>query len=518
MRSFTYCLVPSAALIVAAIGGAAPATQSAETSAASAFQQAKADGVDLGGIVETLRHRVERRGGRLVAEDPRYRLELSSAGFVLRLRDTSKAPRQRRGRSELSTRLNSRPIKRHPRGSVVLFDQSAPLGITLSRIRASTGDLELQQIGWKRDQNHAERTLAPGLRERLTAKEGRLNWELRLDRPPNGKTRLSVEAHVRAAGHPRRIGNSWQWPLAGRRALRVGELKVSDTNGRRVPGGSLRARGDQLVIDVPSPRSTTHYPLKVDLVVSPEYPASEAVYLRAAGSDQEAPSAAWSGDQYLVVWHTYGVDSLIDVYGARVTADGEVLDPAGIPIGTRSSYQQNPAVASDGEDFLVVWEDYYQPFRVVVSGARVDHEGTVLDSLPIDVSPPESEALAPSLAWDGTNYFVAWFDFRNETDDLYGARVSSDGTVLDETHRRFLGTRRPVGTGRRLERDRVPSGLGGHSRCRHRRLRIARNRGGRGSRSLWDPRLDSAAGSGLHHRRLERRDLPRRLGRRAQHD
>src|SRR5438034_5420600 len=57
-----------------------------------------------------------------------------------------------------------------------------------------------------------------------------------------------------------------------------------------------------------------------------------------APDDQEEPSVVANGNGYFVVWadkRSYG-STEYDIYGARVSSAGEVLDPGGIPICTRS--------------------------------------------------------------------------------------------------------------------------------------------------------------------------------------
>ena len=50
----------------------------------------------------------------------------------------------------------------------------------------------------------------------------------------------------------------------------------------------------------------------------------------------------------------------------------------------------------------------------------------------IDTSGLQAESI-PSVAFDGTNFLVVWQDNRNDdsTPDIYGARVTPQGTVLD---------------------------------------------------------------------------------------
>ena len=150
-----------------------------------------------------------------------------------------------------------------------------------------------------------------------------------------------------------------------------------------------------------------------------------------AEDDQWTTAIAFDGANHLVVWEDDRDDTLFNIYGARVTPQGMVLDPAGIPISTAENDQLTPAVAFDGAGFFVAWEDY----RTGVSdiyGARVTAQGTVLDLDGIPVSTATNVQLFPALAFDGQNVLATWGDFRSVSSfDIYGARVTSDGTVLD---------------------------------------------------------------------------------------
>jgi hypothetical protein len=135
---------------------------------------------------------------------------------------------------------------------------------------------------------------------------------------------------------------------------------------------------------------------------------------------------AWNGDLFLVVWADERDSSLTqsDIYAARVTATGAVLDPGGIPIARSGTGETVPAAASDGTNFFVVWE------AVGIHGVRVNPQGEVLDPEPIQVSSANG---APSIAWNGQHYLVAWSQFAVGRADLdvFGTRITAAGQVVD---------------------------------------------------------------------------------------
>ncbi len=153
---------------------------------------------------------------------------------------------------------------------------------------------------------------------------------------------------------------------------------------------------------------------------------------------QETPAVAYDGTNYLVAWADGRAGGASDIYGARVTSAGTVLDPSGIAISTGESYEGEPAVAFDGANYLVVWDDRRSGRLPDVYGARVTPEGVLLDSAGIPISVDTSAQWSVDLASDGHNFLVVWCDSRNgEYEygkyDIYGARVTSTGEVLDTT-------------------------------------------------------------------------------------
>jgi hypothetical protein len=160
-------------------------------------------------------------------------------------------------------------------------------------------------------------------------------------------------------------------------------------------------------------------------LVGPEVAPDAPVY-----QDAQEADAAFDGTNYLVVW-THRTATGDDVYGTRVSASGEILDPAGFVISAGTTNETAPAVAFDGTNYLVVWQDHRLGSGNIFA-ARVAPSGTVLDPNGFPLDTDADQQRTPAVAFDGTNYLVAWSDRRSGLKwDIYGVRVAPGGAVLD---------------------------------------------------------------------------------------
>src|SRR5215203_2658288 len=151
-----------------------------------------------------------------------------------------------------------------------------------------------------------------------------------------------------------------------------------------------------------------------------------------APAQQVLPAVAFDGTNYLVVWQDRRTDDVYDIYGARVTPAGVVLDAGGIPIATAAGEQTAADVAFDGTNYLVTWTDGSGSSGPEVYGARVTTAGTLLDPDGILISIAGSSQSSAAVAFDGTNYLITWEDGRvDPSNDIWAARVSPAGIVLD---------------------------------------------------------------------------------------
>lgn len=160
----------------------------------------------------------------------------------------------------------------------------------------------------------------------------------------------------------------------------------------------------------------------------------------------DTPSVASAGTDYLAVWSTMNADGGIDITGTRITPDGSILDPQGLPIANTPVFEFGPVVSSNGDTYFVAWEesDQQPAWRVRIfpyflsfdseriRGALVSRAGTTLDAGVLQLSPPSGERGSASIGTNGTDYLVAWQDKRSGLSfDIYGARVTADGVVQD---------------------------------------------------------------------------------------
>jgi hypothetical protein len=153
---------------------------------------------------------------------------------------------------------------------------------------------------------------------------------------------------------------------------------------------------------------------------------------------QQEAVAASAGDVTLVVWSQHAPDGNRNIRGARIRkSDGALLDatPLCIACGPGSEYE--PAVASNGTDFLVSWDDIPSFFPRMMSVRVRGSDGAVLGPARVLRDAPLVNYRS-SIASDGSNYLVVWkgYDerlcggrFCGYDAHILGARVSSvDGS------------------------------------------------------------------------------------------
>jgi hypothetical protein len=165
--------------------------------------------------------------------------------------------------------------------------------------------------------------------------------------------------------------------------------------------------------------------------VTPNCDSINSIVISAATNIQFMADATFGGGNYMVVWTDYRSGSAYQIYGSRVSAAGTVLDPSGIELGpsTAASYQYYPSVGYNGTRYFVVWGYYSSPYAV--TGRFVNTNGTLYGDT-IRIASATSYVYGTRIAYDGTNFMIAYVDYGNGTNcQLKGIRVAgATGTPI----------------------------------------------------------------------------------------
>ncbi|QSQ27457.1 hypothetical protein JY651_22210 [Pyxidicoccus parkwayensis] len=120
--------------------------------------------------------------------------------------------------------------------------------------------------------------------------------------------------------------------------------------------------------------------------------------------DEVAPVAAWNGTDWLVAWVERGGSLPAEVRARRVSSTGQWVDTVPLTLGISSNWSQ-PAAASGNAGAVVTWVGNTPNGGIQATLVRGDGGVTVLGSLPTD-----GGANLPTVAGNATQYLVAWQD------------------------------------------------------------------------------------------------------------
>jgi|GEM_PF-4587540 len=129
--------------------------------------------------------------------------------------------------------------------------------------------------------------------------------------------------------------------------------------------------------------------------------------LRLSSSDMDSspPRLIFDGGAYLAVW-TGAFANSSAVMTNRVTPQGRILDGSGIYQFLADGCMSPADVAADGAGPLVVWSECASGR---VYAGRLSHGGVMAAAVSrVGVSPTGSVAQNPAIAWDGNVFLVVW--------------------------------------------------------------------------------------------------------------
>jgi len=238
----------------------------------------------------------------------------------------------------------------------------------------------------------------------------------------------------------RRAGDVWGTRISTAGAVLdstdgVGGIAVSATPNRQVDP-SLACTASQCLLAWGDERDTTDpsnpaYDLVAQRLDFNLAPVGGEITIGNFLRNQNEPSVTTGPNgTFLVSWSDARTGSP-NLFATRISTAGAVLTPNGNLINVAAKNAQNRgSYAAGATTQLAVWSDS-RNFGDDIMARRFNSNGARLDADSLVVSNAEFDQLAPSVAFDGSQYVMAWRDDRNPSADIFAGRMQEDGTVSD---------------------------------------------------------------------------------------
>lgn len=157
------------------------------------------------------------------------------------------------------------------------------------------------------------------------------------------------------------------------------------------------------------------------------------------------PAVSFDGTQFVVAWSAGTMASASNAdtsrHVARIAANGTVLDPGGraLETGMRPGYAPGrlAAVSAQGVTALV-WQSVRLTAQMMPEYSakvrRLRADGTWVDAAPLEIGSPSRYAVLPAVATDGQRFLLAWNEGRFTTSvsvTALATRLETSGPPLD---------------------------------------------------------------------------------------
>lgn len=137
-------------------------------------------------------------------------------------------------------------------------------------------------------------------------------------------------------------------------------------------------------------------------------------------------SMVWNGTGYGLVWED-GRNSNWEIYFARINSLGSKIG-SDVRITTNTANSWNPQIIWTGADYGITWMDdragNWDIFFAKVNSSGIKSTGDIqVTSLP-------THSMWSTIDWTGTDYGIAWTDERDGNQEIYFARLDSNGLKI----------------------------------------------------------------------------------------
>jgi len=153
---------------------------------------------------------------------------------------------------------------------------------------------------------------------------------------------------------------------------------------------------------------------------------SELVVTDTVTSTSDNPALTWTGSEYVVVWEDNRVN-YDDVFAARISDVGALVSTE-TQITGGTDYCRGPDIVWSGSELGLVYHDDQFTGYYEIMFQRLDTDLSLIGS-PVRVTDaPSYQSWDPAIAWSGSQYGLAWRDYRDGNRDVFFGVLDPDGS------------------------------------------------------------------------------------------
>lgn len=171
--------------------------------------------------------------------------------------------------------------------------------------------------------------------------------------------------------------------------------------------------------------------------------SQEEFPISVTSNEEFQPAISYGDGHYTVVW-TDVLNNSSDLYGLRLTVEGEHLDSIPIPIAVMPGNQRGASIAQNDQIALVIFSERRDV--IIDTGiyeVRINKNGEVIDSVPISLTNMEIRTRSIKVVSNGENFLLV---FTSGGAEILGIILSSSGEPVGP-YPFFIGYGERIGAG-----------------------------------------------------------------------
>jgi len=306
------------------------------------------------------------------------------------------------------------------------------LSLSVEEIKKGAHLIPIERSAWRYNAHYAMRNIAGGIVEKVAVRDREIEWDFVLESPMPYEGDLQIVASLCNTGASGREADNLTPTRDINNNFSFGDMIVRDRTGQEFYRCKPLEVDGKIILKVPDlVLRGASYPVVVDPTIGPEYSISEPIFGFESASSDKNPSVTWNGEEYFAVCQVYE-NGCYKICGARLDANGQILDKTRICLSSSDQWKLLPSVCSDGNNFFVVWlecirDNYFNITDLYVKGIFIGPDGNILGDGEFEIFSTSivDHIVRPAVGYNGSKFLVTWSYKRKSCDMLWGCTTYS---------------------------------------------------------------------------------------------